>query len=92
MVAALAHEISMRKGEFEQEVVETIYFGGGTPSQLQITDLAFLIDTVYQNYSVSDHPEITLEANPDDLDDAIDESGAQCCASKKMFRNGHTLF
>jgi oxygen-independent coproporphyrinogen-3 oxidase len=71
MVAALAHEISMRKGEFEQEVVETIYFGGGTPSQLQITDLTFLIDTVYQNYSVSDHPEITLEANPDDLDDAI---------------------
>ena len=71
MVAALALEISMRKGEFEQEVVETIYFGGGTPSQLQITDLTFLIDTVYQNYSVSDHPEITLEANPDDLDDAI---------------------
>ena len=71
MVAALAYEISMRKGEFEQEVVETIYFGGGTPSQLQITDLTFLIDTVYQNYSVSDHPEITLEANPDDLDDAI---------------------
>jgi oxygen-independent coproporphyrinogen-3 oxidase len=71
MVAALAHEISMRKGEFEQEVVETIYFGGGTPSQLQITDLTFLIDTVYQNYSVSDHPEITLEANPDDLDDSI---------------------
>lgn len=71
MVAALAREISMRKGEFEQEVVETIYFGGGTPSQLQITDLTFLIDTVYQNYSVSDHPEITLEANPDDLDNAI---------------------
>jgi oxygen-independent coproporphyrinogen-3 oxidase len=71
MVAALAYEISMRKGEFEQEVVETIYFGGGTPSQLQITDLTFLIDTVYQNYSVSDHPEITLEANPDDLDVAI---------------------
>jgi oxygen-independent coproporphyrinogen III oxidase len=67
MVAALAHEISMRKGEFEQEVVETIYFGGGTPSILDIADLKFLIDTVYQNYKVTDNPEITVEANPDDL-------------------------
>lgn len=67
MVAALAHEISMRKGEFEQEIVETIYFGGGTPSILDIADLKFLIDTVYQNYKVTDNPEITVEANPDDL-------------------------
>ena len=65
---ALAREIAMRKNEFKDEVVETIYFGGGTPSILQISDLRFLIDEVYQHYKVVSNPEITLEANPDDLD------------------------
>ena len=67
MILALANEIKLRKREFENEIVETIYFGGGTPSILQITDLRFLIETVYDNYSIIENPEITLEANPDDL-------------------------
>lgn len=67
MVLALAKEIQMRKNEFENEIVETIYFGGGTPSRLQIADLRLQIDTVYENYKVVENPEITLEANPDDL-------------------------
>ena len=67
MVLAIAKEIAMRKNEFENDVVETIYFGGGTPSILQIANLRFLIDEVYKNYKVSENPEITLEANPDDL-------------------------
>jgi len=67
MVLALVKEIEMRKSEFKDAVVETIYFGGGTPSILQISDLRLLIDAVYQNYSVIENPEITLEANPDDL-------------------------
>jgi len=67
MVLALAKEIEMRKGEFQDDVVETIYFGGGTPSILQIADIRLLIDEVYRNYKVVDNPEITLEANPDDL-------------------------
>jgi oxygen-independent coproporphyrinogen-3 oxidase len=67
MVLALAKEIQMRKSEFENEVVETIYFGGGTPSVLQMADLKFLISEVYKNYNVAENPEITLEANPDDL-------------------------
>ena len=67
MVLALAKEIRMRKKEFENEVIKTIYFGGGTPSILQISDLRFLIDEVHKNYTVSENPEITLEANPDDL-------------------------
>ena len=67
MVLALAKEIEMRKSEFQDEIVETIYFGGGTPSILQIADLKFLIDAVYKNYKVVENPEITLEANPDDL-------------------------
>ena len=67
MVLALAKEIKMRKSEFQDEIVETIYFGGGTPSILQIADLKFLIDSVYKNYKVVENPEITVEANPDDL-------------------------
>jgi oxygen-independent coproporphyrinogen-3 oxidase len=67
MVLAIAKELQMRKTEFENEVVETIYFGGGTPSRLQIADLRLQIDTIYKNFSVAKNPEITLEANPDDL-------------------------
>ena len=67
MVFALAKEIEMRKSEFKDEVVETIYFGGGTPSRLHIADLKLQIDAVYKNYKVVENPEITLEANPDDL-------------------------
>ena len=67
MVQALAHEISMRSNEFDGETVETIYFGGGTPSVLSYGEVQLLIDAVYQNYTVAPNPEITLEANPDDL-------------------------
>jgi oxygen-independent coproporphyrinogen-3 oxidase len=67
MVLALAKEIELRKSEFQNEVVETIYFGGGTPSILEVSDLKLLIDTVYANYNVIENPEITVEANPDDL-------------------------
>jgi len=67
MVLALAKEIQLRKGEFKEEIVETIYFGGGTPSILEVSDLKLLIDTVYENYDVIENPEITVEANPDDL-------------------------
>ncbi|PRZ20358.1 radical SAM family heme chaperone HemW [Flavobacterium granuli] len=67
MVLALAKEIQMRKNESENEVVETIYFGGGTPSVLTSDEINFLIDAVYESYSVIENPEITLEANPDDL-------------------------
>ena len=67
MILALAKEIELRKDEFKDEIVETIYFGGGTPSILQISDLRFLIEEVYRNYNVIENPEITVEANPDDL-------------------------
>ncbi|MFV5687134.1 radical SAM family heme chaperone HemW [Flavobacterium sp. ZT3R25] len=67
MVLAIAKEIEMRKSEFENEEIETIYFGGGTPSVLTTEEINFLIAEVYKNYKVSENPEITLEANPDDL-------------------------
>jgi oxygen-independent coproporphyrinogen III oxidase len=75
MVLALAKEIEMRSktSNFQlptssPEIIETIYFGGGTPSILSVEDLRFLIDSVYKNYKVVENPEITVEANPDDLD------------------------
>ncbi|MFV5699657.1 radical SAM family heme chaperone HemW [Flavobacterium sp. ZT3R17] len=71
MVLAIAKELQMRKSEFENDPefsgVETIYFGGGTPSVLTSEEIEFLIAAVYSNYKVSENPEITLEANPDDL-------------------------
>ncbi|WP_269686453.1 radical SAM family heme chaperone HemW [Flavobacterium lacustre] len=67
MVLAIAKEIQMRKSEFENEDIETIYFGGGTPSVLTSEEINFLIAAVYSHYSVIENPEITLEANPDDL-------------------------
>jgi oxygen-independent coproporphyrinogen-3 oxidase len=67
MVSALAKEIQLRKSESDDEIIETIYFGGGTPSVLSSEAINFLIETVYENYKVAENPEITIEANPDDL-------------------------
>lgn len=67
MVLAIAKEITMRKNEFANDMVETIYFGGGTPSVLTNAEIQFLIEAVCSNYDVVANPEITLEANPDDL-------------------------
>ncbi len=67
MLWALQQELRIRKDEFKDAAVSTIYFGGGTPSVLTSREIEQLIRTVYQNYKVVDDPEITLEANPDDL-------------------------
>lgn len=67
MVSALRKELELRKEEFSAEVVETIYFGGGTPSVLTSEEINSIIQSVYENYEVVENPEITLEANPDDL-------------------------
>ena len=67
LVNALAKELELRKDEFKNQIIENIYFGGGTPSLLSIDELQFLIDAVYKHYEVSENPEITIEANPDDL-------------------------
>lgn len=66
LVKSLGKELLLRKEEIT-EPIETIYFGGGTPSLLTIKELRFLIDEVYNNFEVIENPEITLEANPDDL-------------------------
>lgn len=66
-VQALCRELEMRKGYLKGEPVETIYFGGGTPSQLTPQEFRMLFDTIATHYGMEHCREITLEANPDDL-------------------------
>ena len=63
----LRREIELRKSTFSGKVVETIYFGGGTPSILTVEQIQVIIGDIFEHYEVSNNAEITLEANPDDL-------------------------
>lgn len=67
LLECLVKEISLRKEEINGDTIETIYFGGGTPSLLSTKEIQVLIHAVYNNFKVVEKPEITLEANPDDL-------------------------
>ena len=67
LVDALCTEIALQKDYLPGNPLETIYFGGGTPSLLNEAELAQLFDTIHQYFSVDPAAEITLEANPDDL-------------------------
>lgn len=66
-IEALCHELMLRNDYIGNETIETIYIGGGTPSQLTDKDFFSIFNTIYKIYSVSGNAEITLEANPDDL-------------------------
>ena len=66
-VQALSKELELRKDYLDGEIIDTIYFGGGTPSQLEEKDFIQLFETIYRIYTVNPEAEITLEANPDDL-------------------------
>lgn len=67
MIAALAMELETRKHELEGKQVETIYFGGGTPSLLKAGHITGLMDVVNRCFSVKPDAEVTLEANPEDV-------------------------
>ncbi|MEQ8711889.1 MAG: radical SAM family heme chaperone HemW [Cyclobacteriaceae bacterium] len=67
MVNAIVRELELRVEYLQGETIETIYFGGGTPSLLSIEELQWLLGSIYDHFEVSNLPEITLEANPDDL-------------------------
>ena len=66
-VRALCQELAIRKDYLEGEEIETIYLGGGTPSQLTEEELSAIFTNLYNIYKVKKDAEITLEANPDDL-------------------------
>ncbi|MGB1247606.1 MAG: radical SAM family heme chaperone HemW [Chitinophagales bacterium] len=67
-VKALCKEITLQKYYLKDEKVSTIYLGGGTPSLLSTDELAIIFETLHQHFSIEKNVEITLEANPDDLD------------------------
>ena len=66
-INALLKELKLRKDYIEGEKIETIYFGGGTPSVLKKGELRQIINFLYNAYDIISDAEITLEANPDDL-------------------------
>lgn len=66
MLNSIHTELYLRRSEIKEEV-ETIYFGGGTPSLLSSEEIKFMLDLIKQHYKVVADPEITLEGNPDDL-------------------------
>jgi oxygen-independent coproporphyrinogen-3 oxidase len=65
--AALLKEIGLRRSYLHPEIVETIYFGGGSPSLLSISALREILESIFNQFNLSPNPEITLEANPDDM-------------------------
>ncbi len=69
-IRALLLEIELRKDELPNEKVSSIYFGGGTPSQLSTSNINRILQKLHSVFSVSHDCELTLEANPDDLNDA----------------------
>ena len=69
-VQAIARELELRQEYLQGQPVNTVYFGGGTPSLLSQQELQLLLATIKKLYIVSEDAEITLEANPDDLNPA----------------------
>jgi len=68
MVEAIQQELLLQKDYLSTHQLDTIYFGGGTPSLLSEAELSSLLDTIHRLFAVDKKAEITLEANPDDLD------------------------
>jgi len=66
-LSGLKQEAKLRKNYLQNEVVETIYFGGGTPSVLKANELEAILNHISENYKLSNQLETTFEANPDDL-------------------------
>ena len=67
MIECILNEIVSQVSYLENQIIETIYFGGGTPSILTFKEIGTIIQTIKGNYSVIPTAEITLEANPDDI-------------------------
>lgn len=66
-VEALCHELSERCHYLSGQPIDTIYLGGGTPTQLNASQLLQIFEAIHKHYTVSRQAEVTLEANPDDL-------------------------
>lgn len=69
MVETMQQELALRRAYLTDTCLESIYFGGGTPSLLTLEELQQFFSTLHANFTLSENAEITLEANPDDITD-----------------------
>jgi len=76
VVLALAKEAEMRKNE-TTEIINTVYFGGGTPGILSLAQLETVLTAIRSNYTISPDAEVTIETNPDDVSKAKTEGWAK---------------
>ena len=67
LIDSILSEIKLQENYLGNDLIETIYFGGGTPSILKTSEIERILQTIYSTFTISNNPEITLEANPDDL-------------------------
>ena len=67
IISSIINELILRKNYLKNDIIETIYFGGGTPSILEFSELAKILECVFKYYNVSPDPEVTIESNPNDL-------------------------
>lgn len=68
VIQAIQAELALQRDYLQGAELQSVYFGGGTPSLLTEAELEAIFNTIYKHYSIGSGPEITLEANPDDLD------------------------
>jgi oxygen-independent coproporphyrinogen-3 oxidase len=69
LIESIKTELILQKKYLQNESIDTIYFGGGTPSILEIHELEELLEVINSNYTIDVKSEITLESNPDDLNE-----------------------
>ena len=69
MLSAIKKEIQLRHNELENKTLKSLYFGGGTPSVLSVDEIKSLLDEIQKYFSFDNNIEITLESNPDDLNE-----------------------
>ena len=68
MITSMTNELELRAGYLENKKIETIYFGGGTPSIIKHKYIGKLLSKIKENFNITENPEITMEFNPDDID------------------------
>ena len=71
LIKSIEKEVFLKKTFLKNEKIESIYFGGGTPSLIKSSSIKKIIDAINENYIIKPECEITLEANPDDITEEI---------------------
>jgi oxygen-independent coproporphyrinogen III oxidase len=70
LVDAIARELAFRAPQWKAQTMNTIYFGGGTPSRLAHDELDIILNSVQKHYRINPNAEFTFEANPEDLNES----------------------